>query len=138
MGQLDPVLKANYGIPYPIKGVMYCTIEREEPGGLFDQQLSPGNHECIVFQSALGEYYFYYDFSQGGDEYLAKFRAARGTTVSEFLKHHFRGGVKGVDMDLVLPENEYGTAYYHILRKEQRDLAGLQAQAKAQSCCACG
>jgi hypothetical protein len=39
-------------------------------------------------------------------------------------------------MDLVLPENEYGTAYYHIL-KEQRDLVELQAQAKAQSRCAC-
>jgi hypothetical protein len=97
MGDLDIVPKGNYGIPYPIKGVMYCTVERNEPGGLFEQQLPPGNHECIVFQDALGEYYFYYDFSQGGDEYLAKkFRAPRGTTVSNFVKHHFRGGVKGV------------------------------------------
>jgi len=138
MGELDMVLKGNYGIPYPIKGVMYCTVERKEPGGLFEQQqLSPGNHECIVFHDALGEYYFYYDFSQGGDEYLAKFRAPRATTASEFLKHHFQGAVKGVDMDVVLPENKYGTSYYHILRKEQRDLAGLWAQAEAKSCCAC-
>jgi hypothetical protein len=36
MGQLGTVLKANYGIPYPIKGVMYCTVDREEPGGLFE------------------------------------------------------------------------------------------------------
>ena len=137
MGQLDMVFKANYGIPYPIKGVMYCTVDWEEPGGLFKQQLPPGNDECIVFQDAVGEYYFYYEFSQGGYEYLAKFRAPRGTTVSEFLRHHFQGGVKGVDMDLVLPENEYGTPYYHILLKEQRDLAELRAQAKAQSSCAC-
>jgi hypothetical protein len=75
--------------------------------------------------------------SQGGDEYLAKFPAPRGTTVNDFLKNHFRGGVKGVDMDLVLPENEYGSAYYHILRKEQKGLAELRAQAKAQSRCAC-
>jgi hypothetical protein len=137
MGTLDIVLKAHYRIPYPIKGIMYSTVDREEPGGLFEQQLCPGNHECIVFQDALGEYYFYYDFSQGGDEYLAKFRAPRGTTVSEFLRDHFRGGVKGVDMDLVLPENEFGTAYYYSLRKEQRDLAVLQAQAQAESRCAC-
>ena len=90
MGNLDIDLKANYGIPYPIKGVMYCTVERIEPGGLFEQQLPPHNHECIVFQDALGDYYFYYDFSQGADEYLAKFRALHGMLVSDFLKYHFR------------------------------------------------
>jgi len=68
MGELDIVLKANYGIPYPIKGVMYCTVEWVEPDGLFEQQLPPGNNKGIVFQDALGEYYFYYDFLQGGDE----------------------------------------------------------------------
>ena len=134
MGKLDTVLKANYGIQYPIKGVMYCTAEWLEPGGLFEQQLPPGNSECFVFQDALGEYYFYYEFSQGGDEYLAKFRAPRGTTISDFLKHHFRGAVKGTDMDLILPEE---TDYYYTLRKEQKELAELHKQARVQLHCAC-
>ena len=47
---------------------MYCTAEWLEPGGLFEQQQPPDNSECFVFQDALGEYYFYYDFLQGGDE----------------------------------------------------------------------
>ena len=105
--------QTNYGISHPNKSVTYCTVERVEPGGLSEQQLPPGDNECIVFQDALGEYYFYYDFSQGGGEYLAKFRAPRGT--SDFVKHHFRDGVNGVDMDLVLPED--GTAYYDKLWK---------------------
>jgi len=134
MGKLDTVLKANYGIQYPIKGVMYCTAEWLEPGGLFEQQLPPGNSECFVFQDALGKYYFYYEFSQGGDEYLAKFRAPRGTTISDFLKHHFQGAVKGTDMDLILPEE---TDYYYTLQKEQKELAELYKQARVQLCCAC-
>jgi hypothetical protein len=86
---------------------MYCTVDRVEPGGLFDQKLTyDRNPEGFVFQDAIGDYYFFYEFSQGGDEYLAKFRAPRGTTVSDFVKHHFRGAVKGVDMDLVLPDLE--------------------------------
>ncbi len=60
----------------------------------------------------------------------------RGTTVSDFVKHHFRGAVKGVDMDLVLPEG-YRSIHCHILQKEQKDLAGLQRQARAESRCAC-
>lgn len=135
MGELDIVLKTIYGIPYPIKGVIYCTVEWVEPGGLFNQQLPSGNNKCIVFQDALGEYYFYYDFLQGGGEYLAKFRAPCGMLVSDFLKHHFQGAVKGVDMDLVLPKE--GTAYYNKVQKEQKDLARLKAQAVAQSHCAC-
>jgi len=136
MGVLDIALRRNYGISYPIKGVLYCTAERTQPGGLFQQQLPRGNHECIVFQDALGKYYLYYDFSQGGGGCLAKFRAPRGTMVSDFVKNYFRGGVKGVDMDLVLPENEYERDY-QTLRKEERDLAKLQAQAEAQSRCVC-
>ena len=105
---VDTVFKANYRIPYPIKGVMYCTVDWLEDGGLFEQQQC-GNHKCIVFQDALGDYYFYYEFSQGGDEYLARFRALRGTTVTDFVKHHFRGAVKGAEL----------------------------WQAQSQSCCAC-
>ena len=75
MGLMDISLNAGYGIPYPIKGVMYCTVDRVEPGGLFDQQLPPGNPECLVFQDAIGDYYFFYEFSQGGDEYLVEQRS---------------------------------------------------------------
>ena len=91
MGELD--ILEFCGIPRPIKGVMYCTVdwlglgEREPP------------NDCIIFQDALGEYHFYYDFSQGGGEYLAKFKAPRGTSVSDFVKHHFQGARMGVDMD---------------------------------------
>jgi hypothetical protein len=74
MGPLDIAFKALIGIPYPIKGVMYCTVDRVEPGGLYDQKLI-GNPEGFVFQDAIGDYYYFYEFSQGGDEYLAKFRA---------------------------------------------------------------
>ena len=60
-----------------------------------------------------------------------------GQTVNDFVKNDFRGGVRGVDMDLVLPADEDGSTYYYILKKEQRDLARLWAQANAQSRCAC-
>jgi hypothetical protein len=133
MGRVDIVLKTDYGIPYPIKGVMYCTVDRVEPGGLFEEQLPPGNTECIVFQSAVGDYYFYYEFSQGGDEYVAKFRAPRGTSVNDFVKDHFRGGVNDVDMDLVLPRESDCETLWH----EQWDLERLRERARAQSCCAC-
>lgn len=117
---------------------MYCTVERDEPGGLFEQQLTPGNVECIVFEDAFGDYFFYYEFSQGGDEYVAKFRAPRGTTVSDFVKHHFQGGVKGVDMDLVLPDfGDEASSHCTKLWLEQEALVELTEQAQAQSCCAC-
>jgi hypothetical protein len=57
MGCVD---STDYGIS-TITGVVYCPVDRVEPGGLFEQ-LPPGNSECI-FQDALGEYYFYYQFS---------------------------------------------------------------------------
>jgi hypothetical protein len=113
---------------------MYCTVEWIEPGGLFEEKEPPGSTECMVFQDAVGDYYFYYEFSQGGDGYLAKFRAPRGTTVSDFVKDHFRGGVKGVDMDLVLRGD---SGYCETLWYEEVALARLQMQAEAQSRCAC-
>lgn len=93
--------------------------------------LPRGNPECIVFQDAIGDYYFYYEFSQGGDEYVCKFRASRGTTVSDFVKDHIRGGV---DMDLVLPDHE--DLGYEIFCHE-RNLGRLREQAQAQTRCAC-
>jgi hypothetical protein len=134
----DILLKGVYGIQYPIKGVMYCIVDRVEPGGLFEKQLTFGNPECMVFEDGLGDYFFYYEFSQGGDEYLAKFRAPRGTTISDFVKHHFRGAVKGVDMDLVLPDlSDEAASRSGKLWQEQMDLVELMNEAQAQSRCAC-
>ena len=135
MGDVDILLKVNYRIPYPIKGVMFSTVDRIEPEGLFEEN-SPGNPECIVFQDAVGDYYFYYEFSQGGDEYVAKFRAPRGTTVSDFLKDHFRGGVKGVDMDLVLSDDR-SLANSSRVWWHERELGRRRTQAQAESRCAC-
>jgi hypothetical protein len=56
MGPLDIGFNAGCGIPYPMKGVMYCTVERVEPGGLFGEKLL-GNPEGFVFQDAIGDYY---------------------------------------------------------------------------------
>ena len=137
MGPLDIGFNAGIGIPYPIKGVMYCTVERVEPGGLYDQK-PLGNPEGFVFRDAIGDYYYFYEFSQGGDQFLAKFRAPRGTTVIDFVKHQFRGAVKDVDMDLVLPRPEaHWSTRYDRLQREQEDLAALQRQAVAESSCAC-
>ncbi len=69
--------------------VLYCTVDWL---GLGEQE--PSN-DCIIFQDALNEYHFYYDFSQGGGEYLAKFKAPRGTSVSDFVKLHFQDAVMG-------------------------------------------
>ena len=135
MGEVDIVLKARYRIPYPIKGVMFCTVDWIEPGGLFEEKLPRGNPECIVFQDAVGDYYFYYE-CQGGEEYVAKFRAPRGTTVSDFLKDHFRGGVKGVDMDLVSPGDRSLDNWIRVHSHEQ-ELGELRKQAQAESRCAC-
>jgi hypothetical protein len=46
----DILLKEVYGIQYPIKGVMYCIVDRVEPGGLFEEQLTFRNPECMVFE----------------------------------------------------------------------------------------
>ena len=52
--------------------------------------------------------------------------------VSDFVKDHFRGGMKGVDMDLVLPEDSGCEIFWH-----EKNLGRLREQAQAQSCCAC-
>jgi hypothetical protein len=140
MGALDIMLKAYHRIPYPIKGVMYCTVNWPESSGLFEEELESGNHECIVFQDALGDYYFYYRFSQGGlglegDDYLSKFRTPRGTSVNDFVKQ-FRGAVNGVDMDLI-PYEDGCSEKYVISCKEEEDLARLWKYARTHDGCAC-
>jgi hypothetical protein len=133
MGKLDIVLQGFYGVSPPIKGVMYCLVERCGPSGYYSHERPlPQNHECVVVQDALGDYYYHYDFSQGGDEFVAKFRTPRGTTAEDFVKNYFRGAVKDVDMDQILPGCR---SNYDDLVKEQRELAKLRD--KDQSCCAC-
>jgi hypothetical protein len=117
---------------------MYCRIPWHEPAIESYYASLPGprpeNHERFVLQDALGDYYYHYEFVQGGDEFVAKFRAPRGTEPEDFVKNYFEGGVKGVDMDQVLPE--YGKRYDDLLA-EQRELCKLRGQAEAQSRCAC-
>jgi hypothetical protein len=129
MSPLDIVLNTAYGVSYPIKGVMYCLIAWRDPTLSYKTRRSQ-NHECIVLQDALGDYYYHYEFCQGGDEFVGKFRAPRGTDAEDFVKNHFRGAIKGVDMDQVLPE--YGSKYDNLM-EEQRELAKLQAEAHDQS-----
>jgi hypothetical protein len=133
MSMLDIVLNTVYGVSYPIKGIMYCRIAWLKPGTESDYP-PPENHERVVLQDALGDYYYHYEFSQGGDEFVGKFRAPRGTAVENFVKNYFKGGVKGVDMDQVLPK--YGKHYDDVLA-EQGKLMALRDQAEAQSRCAC-
>jgi hypothetical protein len=104
MSGLDTILNGVYGVSYPIKCVMYCTIPWHEPSlesyyaSLFEQlgRPPPENHERVVLQDVLGDHY---EFVQGGDEFVGKFRAPRGTQPEDFVNNYFKGGVKGVDMD---------------------------------------
>lgn len=133
MSPLDIVLNTVYRVSYPIKGVMYCLVAWRDPNLSYKTRRSQ-NHECIVLQDALGDYYYHYEFSQGGDEFVGKFWVPPGTDAEDFVKNYFRGAIKGVDMDQVLPE--YGSKY-DSLKEEQRELAKLQAEAHDQSRCAC-
>jgi hypothetical protein len=123
-----------YGVSLRIRGVMY---RLREAGGL------PGLHESIILQDGLGDYYFRYkDGYSGFHEFVAKFRAPCGTTPDEFVEKYFKGAIKGVDMDEVVPHwnGEDDEEYYEYadrVRKEQAELAKLWMKARRQSACAC-
>jgi hypothetical protein len=53
MGCVDILLKTDYVIPYPIKGVMFCTVDRVEPGGLFEQELPLATLNALYFKMQL-------------------------------------------------------------------------------------
>jgi hypothetical protein len=94
----------------------------------------------MVFQDALGDYYFYHEDFMGdwNDVHVAKFRAPGGTTVSDFLKHYFRGGEPGVDMDLIQPDmGVEASLKWKILYEEQQSLTALRKQARDQVGCIC-
>jgi hypothetical protein len=138
MSLLDIALSAAYGVSYPIKGVMFCRLPWHEPGSTLHnlplRDPPAENHERVVLLDALGDYYYHYEYVSGGDEFVGKFRAPRGTEAEDFVKNYFKGGVKGVDMDRVLPN--YGNHYDDLLA-EQRELGKLRKQAEAESRCAC-
>jgi hypothetical protein len=135
MSPLEVTLNTIYGVSCPIKGVMYCLEAWRDPTSSLSYKRRPDpNHECIVFRDGLGDYYYHYEFSQGGDEFVGKFRVPRGTNAEDFVKNYFRGAIKGVDMDQVLPE--YGSKYDSLM-EEERELTKLQAEAHDQSRCAC-
>jgi hypothetical protein len=54
MGTVDILLKTKYRIPYPIKGVMFCTVDRIEPGGLFGKRLRCGIENTYVRSEERG------------------------------------------------------------------------------------
>ena len=97
-------------------GVSYTP--RYNGASLVKRILRPNVNECIVFRDAVGDYYLYFELAQGHGEYLAKFRAPRGTTVEDFVKNHFWGAVKGVDMDEV-PPGCRGNAYHELVEEER-------------------
>jgi hypothetical protein len=140
VGRLDIQLSGIWGLSYPIKGVMFYTLQWRDP----DDPLVNGpqcptersrNHECIVIRDALGDYYYHYEFSQGGGEFVAKFRAPRGVGVEHFGKNYFKGGVRGVDMDEV-PQAKSAKRFY-ILEAKQMQLGKRWARVQAESRCAC-
>jgi hypothetical protein len=95
-------------------------------------------HYCLVLQDSFGDYYYYYEFSQGGDRFIAKFWAPRGTCAEDFVKNYFKGAMKDVDMNRVLPrcESKYESLTNDLL-KEQKELVKLHEQARDQFQCAC-
>jgi hypothetical protein len=134
MGRLELKLMTLYGVSLRIRGVMY---RLREAGGL------PGLHESIIFQDGLGDYYFrYQDGYSGFLQFVAKFRAPCGTAPEEFVEKYFKGAIKGVDMDEVVPlwdmeDNEEYYKHADRVRKEQSELAKLWQKAQCQSACAC-
>jgi hypothetical protein len=129
MGNADFALMVDYGVTLRVRGVMYCI---KEPGS--EEEL----HNMIVLQDALGDYYMSYQGGCHADDisFVGKFRAPGGTTPEEFVKHHFKGAVEGVDMDEVRPLHcEYADS--QRLRDGQTVLVWLRMEAQSQSACAC-
>jgi hypothetical protein len=130
MGDHDHALMTCYGVSLRVRGVMYRVREPGDKNEL---------HMAIVLQDALGDYYFSYENGyHGGDFLVAKFRhVPRGTAPQEFVKHYFKGAVKGVDMDEIHPREDYNGPERKRLRDEQVELARLFREAQSQSACAC-
>jgi len=89
-GYLDIEFQTCYGIPYPIKGVMYCTLK--------------DRRNNILFQDANGDYYYWqvtmnYSRTNKGevDTYLGHFRGGSDVLPEEFVKSSKIKSVMGVD-----------------------------------------
>ena len=118
---------------------MYYTMswrDPDDPRAHHDEPrcYNPNLHECMVIQDSLGDYYFHYEFCQGGGEFMAKFRAPRGTHPEDFVKNYFKGGVRGLDMDEV--PLKLGRRL-RIIDAKQRQLGERWARVRAESGCAC-
>jgi hypothetical protein len=136
-GHLDIKFQACYGIPYPIKGVMYCTLKDRENN--------------ILFQDANGDYYYWQvtvDYSQTNqgqlkvDEYLGRFRGRSNMSPEGFVKsfksvmHGSAIGVSGEDTEEVqfIPGYKIG---FRRLVYQQEALAELHDRFRARRGCSC-
>jgi hypothetical protein len=98
-GYLDIEFQTCYGIPYPIKGIMYCTLKDRKHN--------------LLFRDANGDYYYWQvtvNYSQTNkgevDKYLGRFRGRSNMSPEEFVKSfksvmdvHGSRGVPGEDME---------------------------------------
>ena len=96
----EGMLHAIYGVSLPIRGVMYCIVAWIHPyhrAKMTRLNKKPAPlHNCLVLQDSLGDYYYYYEFSQGGWEFIAKFWAPHGTCAEDFVKTYFKGVLRSV------------------------------------------
>jgi hypothetical protein len=135
-GYLDIESQSCYGIPYPIKGVMYCTLKDQE--------------DNILFRDANGDYYYWqlilnYSQTDKGevDNYLGRFQGRSNMSHEEFVKS-FKGvmgvhglrGVPGEDIEELqfIPGYKIGS---RRLVDEQELLSELHSRFRARHCCSC-
>jgi hypothetical protein len=90
------------------------------------------DQECIVFQDAVGDYHYYWEFSQGSLFAFAKFRAPRGTSPEDFVKNYFKGTLVGKDLDEEAIMDDMPDKFDRA-HEEQRELVEL----RNRSLCAC-
>jgi hypothetical protein len=132
-GHQDIEFQTCYGIPYPIKGIMYCTLKDLN----------------ILFRDAKGDYYYWHLLARptnGGfdvDEYLGRFRGRSNMSPEEFVKS-FKS-VMVVDGSRGLPGEDIEELQFipgHKIRNkklvdQQEALAELHARFRARRMCSC-
>jgi hypothetical protein len=134
-GHLDVKLQTCYGIPYPIKGVMYCTLKNRD--------------DNILLRDANGDYYYWQetvDYSKTNrgevDEYLGRFRHRSNMSPEEFVKS-FKSvisgserGVPGEDIEELQLIPGHKIACRRLMR-QQEELAELHYRFRAYRGCSC-
>jgi hypothetical protein len=134
-GHMDIEFQTCYGIPYPIKGVMYCTVKDRKNN--------------ILFRDANGDYYYWevrlnYTLTDKKEpEYLGRFRGRSNVSPEEFVKSfkgvmgvHGSRGVPGEDIEELqfIPGYEIG---FRRLVDEQEELAELHRAFRDCHGCSC-